>query len=86
MLVVDASALYEVITEGKFAEKVREILLSDTDLAAPQLIDTEVMGLLRRDTQSGVLHESRSAIAIEELVSWPDERFTHRLFNQRCGN
>jgi hypothetical protein len=60
MLVVDASCLYEIVTEGRLAESVRTAKLRSDKLAAPELIDVDLMGPIRRDTRVGVLHESRS--------------------------
>ena len=59
MLVLDASCLYEILTEGRLAEAVRAAILRTDELAAPELIDVEVMGLIRRDTSVGLLHDSR---------------------------
>ena len=83
MLVLDASCLYEIVTEGRLAEAVRAAILRTDELAAPELIDVEVMGLIRRDTSVGVLHDSRSAIAVAELHDWAGVRFAHRAFSDR---
>ena len=83
MLVVDASCLYEILTEGPRAEAVRTAIVRTDELAAPELIDVEVMGLIRRDTSAGVLHDSRSAIAVAELHDWAGVRFAHRAFSDR---
>ena len=53
------------------------------ELAAPELIDVEVMGLIRRDTRVGALHDSRSEIAVAELHDWAGVRFAHRTFSDR---
>lgn len=83
MLVVDASCLYEVITEGPLAEPTRARLSTSDELAAPALIDVEVISLIRRDALSGVLDPSRAQIALEELNSWCGERFPLRVLNDR---
>jgi len=83
MIVVDASCLYEVVTEGPSAEVVRTSMLASSALAAPELIDVEVMSLIRRDSMNGVLHPSRAEIALAELMDWPGDRFTLRPFNER---
>lgn len=83
MLVVDASCLYEVITEGPLAEPTRVCLGTSDELAAPALIDVEVISLIRRDALSGVLDPSRAQIALEELNSWCGERFPLRVLNDR---
>jgi Predicted nucleic acid-binding protein, contains PIN domain len=83
VLVVDASCLYEVITEGPPAPWVRQTLLSADDPVAPEIIDSEVVGVLRRDVARGELEVSRAEIAIVELFDWPGERIALRNLNQR---
>lgn len=83
MLIVDASCLFEIISEGPRAGETRRILATSDELAAPALIDVEVVGLLRRETlQSGMAH-ARADIGLEELNDWPGERFPMRALNHR---
>lgn len=84
MLVVDASCLYEVVVDGISAESVRARLLVDTDLAAPHLIDAEVLGLIRRDRLLDRLDETGATQAVEDLRLWPGQRFSHRPFLERA--
>lgn len=84
MLIVDASCLNEVISEGPLADAVRGVLEEFEEMGTPELIDVEVLGLIRRDTTLGLLHESRAAIAVAELNDWCGERFTHRPFSERA--
>ena len=83
MLIVDASCLYEVISEGPLDDAVLGALEEFEEKGAPKLIDAEVPGLIRRGTRLGLLHESRAAIAVAELNDWCGERFTHRPFSER---
>jgi predicted nucleic acid-binding protein len=83
MLVVDASCLYEVITEGPFAEETRNILATSDELAAPAIIDVEIVSLIRRDLLSSTLAPSRADIAMAELNDWCGERFPVRPMNER---
>lgn len=83
MIVVDASGLYEVITEGPQGEWVREKLTKSDELFAPELIDVEIVGLLRRDVAAQLLDSSRAEIALAELIDWPGERIPHRSLNRR---
>lgn len=83
MLVVDASCLFEVITEGSLAEKTRQTLVASEELAAPSIIDVEVVGLLRRDALLGGLESGRAEIALAELNDWPGERVPLRALNTR---
>lgn len=84
MLVVDASCLYEVISEGPAAKATRAALALSDELAAPALIDVEVISLIRRDTLSKVLDLSRAQIALAELNDWSGERFPLPALNDRA--
>jgi predicted nucleic acid-binding protein len=52
-------------------------LLERSDLAAPELLDAEVLAVLRRMVLAGRLAESRASEAITDLVSWPVDRLRH---------
>lgn len=84
MLVVDASCLYEVVADGPDAQSVRRRLAEDTDQAAPQLIDAEVLGLIRRDSLTRRLDGTAAGQAVADLRDWPGERFGHRLLLDRA--
>lgn len=84
MLVVDASCLVQVLTGGAGAEQVRRRLELDADQAAPHVVDVEVFGVLRRDHLLGRLDSTAAAQAVEDLASWPGERFGHRLLLPRA--
>lgn len=83
MLVVDASALYEVVTEGTQAEWVRLQFAASDEISAPELIDVELVGLLRRDVAAGLLDPSRAEIALAESLDWPGERISLRSLSYR---
>ena len=83
MLVVDASALYEVVTEGTQAEWVRLQFAASDEISAPELIDIELVGLLRRDVAAGLLDPSRAEIALAESIDWPGERISLRSLSYR---
>lgn len=83
LIVVDASVLYEVITSGPLAGESAAALAEAEDYAAPEIIDVEVTGLIRRDAQRQVLDATRSRWALDRLRDWPAERFPHRPFINR---
>jgi predicted nucleic acid-binding protein len=83
MLVVDASVLYEALTNGRFSQPARHLLATAMDLAAPQLIDAEIVGLLRRDALQGALDDTSAHLALMGLVDWPGERFAMHPFLER---
>lgn len=84
MLVVDASCLYQVLVDGPGAEGIRQRLGEDPDHAAPHVIDVEVLGVLRRDRMLGHLDATAAAQAVDDLRSWPADRFGHRPLLERA--
>ncbi len=84
MLIVDASCLYEVVADGVLADGVRQRMLADDDLAAPHLLDAEVLGIIRRDLMLGRLDRTAANQAVEDLRDWPGERFSHRALLARA--
>ncbi len=84
MLVVDASCLCEVLTGGPGAEAIRDRLAGDRDHAAPHIVDVEVFGVIRREHLRGHLDRTEASQAVEDLETWPGERFGHRLLLARA--
>lgn len=84
MLVVDASCLCAVVMGGPGAEAIRERLTTDTDHAAPHIVDVEVFGVIRREHLRGRLDRTEAAQAVEDLEAWPGERFGHRALLARA--
>jgi predicted nucleic acid-binding protein len=84
VIVVDASCLYEVVVDTPRAEAIRERLAIDPEQAAPHIVDIEVFGLIRRDYLAGTIDETLAALAVEDLRSWPGERFGHRALLTRA--
>ena len=74
-LVVDASVVLEALLQAGPARR----LLSSSDVRAPELLDLEVLSVLRRRTLAGRLPESQavavlevySRLTIERHSSWP---------------
>ena len=78
MLVVDASCLFEVVAATPSAERIRRRLAADDDLAAPHVVDVEVLGVIRRSHHLGLLDDTAAGQAVADLASWPGERVGHR--------
>lgn len=84
MIVIDASALIEVLLNSPAAAKVRERLFGRADtLHAPHLLDLEVAQVLRRYTLSGEMSVERSEQALEDLADLPLNRYPHDIFLRR---
>jgi predicted nucleic acid-binding protein len=84
LLVVDASCLCEVLIGAPDAEAVRRRLATDSDHAAPHVVDVEVFGVIRREHLLGHLDRTAATQAVEDLQTWPGERFGHRLLLARA--
>ncbi len=84
MIVVDASCLFEVVTDTQRAEGIRQRLAAEPEQAAPHIIDIEVFSLIRRDHLLGSLDETAAALAVHDLRSWPGERYGHRGLLERA--
>jgi predicted nucleic acid-binding protein len=84
MLVVDASCLYAVVADTAGSEGVRSALIGDTDHAAPHIVDVEVLSVVRRDHQRGVLDSTAARQAVDDLRSWPGDRYGHRALLERA--
>lgn len=84
MLVVDASALFEVVVDAPGAPDVRRRMQEDDDLAAPHLVDAEVLAVIQTHHRRGRLDDTAAAQAVEDLRTWPGTRWTHRVLLDRA--
>ena len=84
MIVVDASAVLELLLNTPLATRVAErLFVTGETLHAPHLLDLEVAQVLRRYAASGTLTEERGNEALEDLSDLPLERYPHNLFLER---
>lgn len=78
MIVVDASALLEVLLRAPTsAPLARRLFAEGETLHAPDLLDVEVMQVLRRYRAAGHLGPTRAREALEDLAAFPIERYDH---------
>lgn len=78
MIVVDASAVLEVLLQTPAAARVsRRIFASGETLHAPHLLDVEIAQVLRRYARSGVISAERGAEALTDLADLPLNRYPH---------
>jgi predicted nucleic acid-binding protein len=81
VIVIDASALLEVLLNTPTSERVADRMFADNDtLHAPHLLDLEVAQVLRRYTFSGQMNAERSEQALEDLADLPLNRYPHDVF------
>ena len=81
MIVVDASAILEVLLNTSASARLADRLFgTDDTLHAPHVLDLEVTQVLRRYHLSGDLGADRSEEALEDLADLPLNRYPHDVF------
>lgn len=84
MIVVDASALLELLLGGPAGERVaRRLSARDEELHAPHLVDLEIAQVLRRYAAAGAIDESRGRDALGDLADLDLVRHPHDLLLPR---
>jgi predicted nucleic acid-binding protein len=80
MIVVDASAILEVLLRTERAEKVEARLFRKTEsLCAPHLLDLEIIQVLRHYSGKEI-PEERAQVAILDFQDFPIARYPHEIF------
>jgi predicted nucleic acid-binding protein len=78
VIVVDASALLEVLLRTPAAEAMEARLFDERQtLHAPHLLDIEVTQVLRRYAKLGEIKEGRGSEALTDLADFPIRRYPH---------
>ncbi len=78
MIVVDASAILEVLLRTPDAAAVEERMFHPGEtLHAPHLLDLEVAQVLRRYASRGDVTPRRCRAALDDLVDFPLSRYPH---------
>lgn len=84
MIVVDASAMLEVLLNTSASKRIADRLFAAGEtLHAPHLLDLEVAQVLRRYASSGEMEPQRGLQALEDLADLPVLRYPHDLFLSR---
>ena len=79
MIVVDASAVIELLLNTPLGERVGDRLATAGEtLHAPHLLDVEVLHVVRRLCASGALKEGRARQALSDLAEFPVIRYSHQ--------
>lgn len=88
MIVVDASALLEVLLRTPAADEVEARLFHEPreTLHAPHLLDVEVAQVLRRYAAIGEIDEQRGGGALADLADFPIRRYPHDFLLPRVWN
>jgi predicted nucleic acid-binding protein len=82
MIVIDASAMIELLVLGKFAKEITQFLLEGNQvICAPDLLRAEVLQTLRKlETKSNA---ARIQEALQDFVSMPIEYYSHEPLIKR---
>jgi predicted nucleic acid-binding protein len=83
VLVVDTSAVLDVLTATDPEPGLVDRLALDGDLHAPHLIDVEMLHALRRLTIAGELSEERAADARTDFADLALTRYPHQTLGDR---
>lgn len=76
-LVIDASVAVEYLLRTPLGLTLADTI-DDASLLAPELMDAEVLSVLRRAVLNGHLDEDRALMAVDDLTGWPVDRVPHR--------
>lgn len=76
MIVVDASVVANAVADDAADGRIaRDVLASDADLCAPDLVDVETVAVLRKRWLAGSLTARRFAQAVEDLQDLAIDRY-----------
>jgi predicted nucleic acid-binding protein len=74
--VMDASAAVEYLLRTTIGRRVSSSV-AGANLVAPELLDVEILSVLRRAVLRKKLQEKRAHEAIDDLVAWDIKRIRH---------
>jgi predicted nucleic acid-binding protein len=74
-VVIDASALVDLVVQSERAPAVAQAVGS-TDMVAPDVVNPEVLSILRRLERTGELAAREAVQAVEDLMDAPVRRFS----------
>lgn len=83
--VIDASVAVEYLLRTPLGLAAAGIL-DNASLVAPELMDAEVLSVLRRAVLNGRLDEVRAKMAVDDLAHWPVDRISHISLSPWLGN
>lgn len=84
VLVVDASVLVVALADDENDGAAARARLRGERLSAPELIDLEVVSVLRGHVRSGQVLPRRAELALNDLQRMPLQRAAHRILTTRC--
>ena len=84
MIVVDATVIVTALADDGSDGDAARARLRGERLAAPHLIDVEVVSAWRRLAAAGMLDDRRVRLALDDLDELRIERVAHRRLLPRC--
>ncbi len=84
MIVVDASCAIEVLLGTEAARKIETRWREGGALHAPEVVDLEVLQVLRRLVAAREISDDRATIAVGALERLPLRRWSHGPLRQRA--
>jgi predicted nucleic acid-binding protein len=84
VIVVDASALLEILLRTPAAKAVEDRLFAPGEmLHAPHLLDVEAAQVIRRYAANGDIDDERGRLALDDLADFPLWRYPHDVLLPR---
>ena len=83
MLVVDASAIVDLVLEQPTNAALAARMATSEELHAPHLLDVEVLSVVRRLCKNGSLSTDAGTAAIHNFKHLPISRYPHEPFLDR---
>ncbi|MCY3559672.1 MAG: type II toxin-antitoxin system VapC family toxin [bacterium] len=84
MIVVDSGVVFTLVAGAEPAARRAALRVGDEDMLAPQLVDLEVVSVLRRLVVRGDLPLSLAAAGLRHLAALDLIRVDHGPLLQRC--
>lgn len=84
MIVVDASVLVTALADDNDDGRLARSRLRHEKMLAPQVVDLEVLSVLRRLARTGLVEQHRVESAIVDLIDLPLQRADHTSLLHRC--
>lgn len=84
MLVVDASVIATALGDDADGGDRARARIRGEALAAPELMDLEVVSVIRRQLRAGAMDVRRADFALTDLAALPIQRVPHGPLLRRC--
>jgi predicted nucleic acid-binding protein len=83
LIILDASAVLELLLRAESVPELTTALLNSDTIACPVILDLEILNVLRRQIQDKRVSKQRAELALELYWALPLERFDTTLLSNR---